>query len=188
MAISLRLAAAPTDSDILQLSERNPGLQFERTAAGELVVTPNGTEGGGREAELLGQLYVWAGEDGTGKVFGPSTGFRLPDGSVFAPDASWVRLDRWEGVSRVQRKKFAPLCPDAVFEIASESDTLAFLRRKMRTYVANGARLGVLIDPEHATVEVSMAGRDPQVFESADTVSLDPILPGFTLNVRLILA
>jgi hypothetical protein len=28
------------DDDILELSMRNPGFQFERTASGELIVTP----------------------------------------------------------------------------------------------------------------------------------------------------
>ncbi len=42
VAISLRLAAVPTDDDILELSRRNPGFEFERTAAGELVVSPGG--------------------------------------------------------------------------------------------------------------------------------------------------
>lgn len=184
MAISLRLPAVPTDDEILQLSEQNPGFQFERTAAGELVVTPNGTEGGGREAELLGQLYVWAAGDGTGKVFGASAGFRLADGSLFAPDASWVRLDRWEGIVRAQRKKFARLCPDAVFEIASESDALAFLRRKMHTYVANGARLAVLIDPERRAVEIYSPGREVETVERRSTLAFDPVLPGFTLNLE----
>lgn len=46
MAISLKLAAPPSDEEILELSERNPGYQFERTTAGELIVTPTGSAGG----------------------------------------------------------------------------------------------------------------------------------------------
>jgi hypothetical protein len=58
MAISLKLAAPPSDDDILGLSDRNPGLQFERSSAGALVVTPNGSEGGRRDLALGHQLYA----------------------------------------------------------------------------------------------------------------------------------
>lgn len=186
--ISLKLAAPPSDEELIELSERNPGLQFERTAEGELIVTPTGGEAGRSEAELVGQLHAWAALDRTGIVFGPSTGFRLPDGSLLSPDASWLRRESWEALTPAQRKGFAPFCPDAVFEIASSSDALAFLRRKMRAYVTNCARLAVLIDPERRAVEIFAPDRDPRVIESARSVTLAPVLPGFTLDLEPIFA
>jgi len=72
------------------------------------------------------------------KVFGSSSGFRLPDGSVAIPDASLIALDRWEALSAEQRRGFAPLCPDLVVELASPSDEglrgIAALRLKMEIY------------------------------------------------------
>jgi Uma2 family endonuclease len=183
MAISLRLAGPPTDDEIRALSERNPGYEFERTAAGELVVTPNATRSGRSEAELLIQLGNWAKADGTGIVFSSSTGFRLPDGALLVPDASWVRRERWDAVKPLGRGDFALLCPDAVFEIRSHCNTVAELRSKMATYVANGARLAVLIDPERRAVEVSGPGEQPRIHESASSLSCDPVLPGFTLEL-----
>lgn len=58
----------------------------------------------------------------------------------------------------------------------------------MRAYVANGARLAVLVDPKRRTVEVYAPDRDPQVLESARSASLDPVLPGFTLDLVPIFA
>ena len=55
------------------------------------------------------------------KVFDSSTGFLLPDGSVRSPDASLVRLERWQALTAEQRRGFAPLCPDLVVELASPS-------------------------------------------------------------------
>ncbi len=81
-----------------------------------------------------------------------------------------------------QRRKFAPLCPDAVFEIRSENQSSAELRDKMRAYLANGTRLGVLIDPESRTVEVYRPGRELQIFTDPGTVTLGPELPGFVLD------
>ena len=184
MAISLKLAAPPGDDEILELSQRNPGFQFERSTAGELIVTPTGSAGGRRELELGAQLHGWARQDGRGVAFGSSTGFHLPDGSLLSPDASWVRRDRWDALTEDEREGFAPMCPDAVFEVVSRTDALPDLRRKMQAYLANGARLAVLIDPPRRMVEVYAADRDPRVVEAAQSVSLDPILPGFSLDLE----
>ena len=40
---------------------------------------------------------------------GGDTGFRLPDGSVLSPDASLVRLERWQALNPEQRRSFPPL-------------------------------------------------------------------------------
>lgn len=108
----------------------------------------------------------------------------MPDGSVLSPHASWVRRDRWDALTIEDRKKFGPFCPDAVFEIQSESNTLAELRDKMRAYLANGARVGVLVDPDRRTVEVHRPGREPEMHQDPKAVSLDPELAGFILNLE----
>jgi len=183
VAISLRLPAQLTDEDIRDLSTRNPGLEIEQAPSGELILTPTGAEAGRRIA-LGAQLYNWAIAQGMGLPFGPSMGFRLSDGSLQSPDASWVRRDRWAALTPAQREGFAPLCPDAVFEIRSRSDSLSDLREKMRVYLANAARLAVLIDPQRRAVEVYEPGRELQVREHAESLPLDPVLPGFTFDLR----
>jgi Uma2 family endonuclease len=183
MAISLRLAGPPTDEDIVELADRNPGYQFERSASGELVVTPTSVGSGRHEAELIFQLTAWAKADGTGVVFSSSTGFRLPDGALLVPDGSWLRRERWDALSPRERETLARLCPDAVFEIVSPSDSLAFLRRKCQDYLANGARLAVLIDPDRRAVETYTPDREPEIVEGASRVEAGPVLPGFILDL-----
>ena len=183
MAISLNPVRPITDEELLQLARRNPGYQFERGAKGELIVTPTGSEGGRRSMELGYQLTAWSRGRLTGVTFDSSTGFRLPDGSVLAPDASWVRLERWETLTPDERKGFAPLCPDAVFEIRSESDRLVDLRMKMTAYLKNGARLAVLIDPEQRTVEIRRPDATSQLLEDVTAVEFEPELPGFVLDL-----
>jgi Uma2 family endonuclease len=57
-----------------------------------------------------------------------------------------------------QQRRFAPLCPDRVVELASPTDEgprgLTALRRKMEAYRSNGARLGWLLIPHERAVEV----------------------------------
>ena len=184
MAISLKLAAPPSDEEILELSERNPGYQFERTTSGELIVTPTGSAGGRRDLLVSTQLHNWAEADGSGLAFGASAGFHLPDGSLLSPDASWVTLERWEALTPKQQEDFAPLCPDAVFEVRSRTDSVSGLRKKLEVYLVNGARLAVLIDPERRAVEIFAPNHSPEVLESARSVSCDPVLPGFTLDLE----
>jgi Uma2 family endonuclease len=51
-----------------------------------LVMTPTGSETGGRNIELAFQLQRFARSGTTWKAFACSTGFRLPDDSVLSPD------------------------------------------------------------------------------------------------------
>ncbi|MCL6647147.1 MAG: Uma2 family endonuclease [Chloroflexi bacterium] len=184
VAIRLDLARRVSDEELLLLSERNPGYQFERTAKGELVVSPTGGESGRRSMAVAGQLWAWNRRTGLGVAFDSLTGFDLPDGSCLSPDAAWVSHGRWEELSPDERKGFVPLCPDAVFEVRSPSNRPADLRGKMRAYLANGARLAVLIDPESRAVEVWRPGREPERYENPSSVALDQELPGFTLELE----
>ena len=88
-----------------------------------IAMTPIGSETGARSGELFFQLKMYAKRTAQWKAFDRSTGFQLPDGSVVSPDASMVRLDRWEALSAEERRRFAPLCPDLVVELASPSDS-----------------------------------------------------------------
>ncbi len=182
MAITLALTRPVTDEELLEFSRRNPGYQFERSAQGELIVTPTGSKSGNRSARVIKQLDNWADRHG-GLVFDSSTGFKLPDGSVRSPNVSWVRRERWGALTEAEQEGFAPLCPDAVCEIASPSDHLPERRQKMQVYLANGARLGVLVVPQSRTVEVYRPSSSPQILADARTVALDPELPGFVLDL-----
>ena len=53
-------------------------------------------------------LLLWADQQGGWKVCGSSSGFRFPDGSVLSPDASLIRLDRWQSLTVGERRSFAP--------------------------------------------------------------------------------
>ena len=88
---------------------------LELAADGRVIaMTPTGSETGLRNGELVFQLQLYAKRSGGWKVFDSSAGFRLPDGSVVSPDASLIRLDRWQALSPDEQRRFAPLCPDLV--------------------------------------------------------------------------
>ena len=176
------------DARLLELSSLNRDVRLERSAEGDLIVMPpTGTETGDRDSEINMQLRTWAKRDGAGKAFGSSTGFRLPNGAVRSPDASWVSHRRLAEVSAEAYRTFAPLCPEFVLELASPTDNVNTLGEKMVEYVENGALLGWLIVPDKKRVYVytsQYATKGVEVLDDPDTISGEPTLAGFTLNLR----
>ena len=53
----------------------------------------------------------------------------------------------------------------------------------MDEYIANGARLGWLIDPYEARVYIYRPGKAVECLEAPTAISGDPVLPGFVFNV-----
>ena len=173
-----------THEQFVQLALANRDLQLERTPMGELIVMPpTGSDTGNRNLDIEGQLWLWNRQTKLGKAFNSSSGFHLPNGAFRSPDASWIRQERWDALTPEQRKGFAPLCPDFVLELCSESENMEPLRAKMREYMANGARLGWLIDRKNKKVEIYRQGQEVEVLDNPSTLSDEDVLPGFVLDL-----
>jgi len=174
-----------TGEDFDQLVRDNPELRMELTATGELILMlPTGSKTGLLNAELNLQFGTWAKANRSGVVFDSSTLFVLPNGARRSPDLSWVRRERWDALTEVEQEGFAPLCPDFVIELRSRSDNLPPLEHKMFEYIANGAQMAWLIDPLRKRVYIYRPDRSTEILEDPETVSGEPELPGFVLDVR----
>src|SRR5262245_20012353 len=174
-----------TEEQFRQLCQENPELRLELTAQQELVIKPpTGSESGWRSGEVFYSLTAWTKKNGTGISFDSSTGFTLPNGAIRSPDASWIRRERWNALTKDQRERFAPLCPDFVMELCSPTDLLSILQEKMQEYIDNGARLGWLIDPIDKQVYVYRPSQPVEVLDNPATLSGDPVLSGFVLRVQ----
>jgi len=117
-------------------------------------MAPTGSEGGSYNAELTTELVLWNCRISLGKVFDSSTGFRLPNGAARSPDAAWVTQARWNSLTPAQQKGFAPLCPDFVLELMSETDIIKDSQAKMQEYMDNDCRLGWLLNSKTRQVEI----------------------------------
>ena len=187
LLLQIHPAIELTDEQFFALCEINRDLRIERTAKGELIIMPpTGTGTGNRNSKLNQQLANWADEDGTGLSFDSSTGFKLPNGAERSPDASWVKLERWNALSEEQQEKFAPLCPDFVVELRSPTDSLKVLQDKMQEYLDNGALLGWLIDRKQRRVYIYRPQEPVECLENPENVSGDPVLTGFVLDLSKI--
>lgn len=187
LTVNLQSVLELTDEQFFNLCQVNRDLRFERTATGELIIMPpTGGETGNRNGRLNQQLFNWSDTDGTGIAFDSSTCFKLPNGADRSPDAAWIKLSRWNTLTEEQKEKFPPICPDFVIELLSPSDSLKATQEKMREYIDNGVRLGLLINRKSRQVEIYRQGPEVEVLESPNTVSGEDVLNGFVLNLGII--
>jgi Uma2 family endonuclease len=185
MVVHLRPVTDMTEDEFFRFCQLNRDLRIERTAQGEVIIMPPAwSETGAQNASITFQVAMWAKQDGTGITFDSSAGFTLPNGAVRSPDASWVKRERFEGLTEEERQKFAHLCPDFVIELRSKTDRLEKVKAKMAEYVENGAQLGFLIAPRTKRVHVYRPGRRVEILRDPETVSGEPVLPGFRLDLR----
>ena len=185
MVLKLAPVLELTDEQLRELCSLNSDLRIERNDKGELeLLPPANITAGSQNAGINARLLVWAEGNGRGVAFDSSTGFTLPNGAVRSPDASWVLKSRLAELSESEKQKLAAICPDFVIELRSNSDALTALTAKMQEYLDNGIKLGWLIDPFQRRVHVYRPGTEVEVLEGPETLSGDPELPGFSLDLK----
>lgn len=174
-----------SDEQFILLCQENPDLRLELTAQKELIIMPpTGFKTGRRNSRLSRHIDFWAEQDGTGVVCDSSTLFTLPNGAKRSPAVSWIRKERLIALSDEDQEKFLPLCPDFVLELRSPTDRLSDLQEKMQEYIANGARLGWLVDPYEKRVHVCRPGLPVEILDDPAELRGGPVLSGLVLPVR----
>ncbi len=167
-----------------QLPEMH-GKRIERTKTGKIIIMePTGSETSSFNSEVGGEVRHWNKETHSGRTFDSSGGFTLPNTAVKSPDVSWIARERWEALPKALRKKFAPLTPDFIIEIRSDTDSLKDLKEKMEEYMENGCRLAWLIDRTKERIYIYRAdGSREEVDSFEKTLSGEDVLVGFTLRI-----
>jgi Uma2 family endonuclease len=174
-----------SDEDYWAFCAANPDLRIERTAGGEIVVSPPaGGESDHRNLDIATDLNIWARKDGRGRAFGPTVQFLLPDGSGFSPDAAWVSNASLNRLTKQERKKFLGLVPEFVVEVLSPSDSLKEAKAKMELWMANGVELAWLIDGDREAVYVYRKGHAPKVRRRSKELAGSGPVAGFVLNLE----
>ena len=182
LPVRLRFQRPMSDEELIRFCAENEVLRVEREPNGEiLVMTPAGSRTSRMNSRITRFLDEWAEADGRGVATDSNGGYTLPDGSMRAPDGAWVELRRWQALSAEQQTGYAPVCPDFVIELRSPSDRLPDVEAKMEQWIANGARVGWLIDPERKVVAIYRAGQAAEVLEDPSSVQGDGPVAGFEL-------
>lgn len=174
-----------SDAEFLIFSRKNDDLLIEMNAEGDLEIMP-GTGGltGRRNSILNRRLGNWAEQTETGQVFDSQTFFQLNNGAKRMPDVAFVKNERWNALTKTQREGIIPIAPDFVIELRSKTDVLKDLLDKMQEYVENGVRLGWLIDPAERKVYIYRPNAEAEILENPESVSGEPWLIGFALDLK----
>ena len=155
---------------------------------GRLVVRePPGTRHGAIAANLAYYLGDHVRRHGLGTVFAQDTGFKItsdPD-TVRAPDVAFVARER---ADRIPGRGYAELAPDLLAEVISPDDRPAEVLAKVADFLAAGARLVWVIDPERMEARVYRQDGSLAVLGEDDALDGEDVLPGFRCKVTQILA
>ena len=159
--------------------------RIERTKTGKIIIMePTGSETGNFNSEVNLEVGMWNRETHQGRTFDSSTGFTLPNTAVKSPDVSWIARERWEALPKALRKKFAPITPDFIIEIRSDTDNLKVCKEKMEEYMENGCRLAWLIDRIDECTYIYRADGSRDIISSfEETLSGEDVLVGFKLRI-----
>lgn len=92
--------------------------------------------------------------------------------------------EKWDALSKEERKSFAPVVPEFIIEVGSTTDKEDKLYEKMEEWIENGALLAWLIDPVLEQARIYRADGSISVIKSFDeALSGEEVLPGFTFEL-----
>ncbi|MEM8892656.1 MAG: Uma2 family endonuclease, partial [Bacteroidota bacterium] len=178
-----------SDDDLFEFCAANKELKIERDEHGYIIVmSPSGGFSSHYIFIILLELGNWNRKSPKGMIFESSGGFLLKDGSMRAPDVSFVAQEKWKALTDKEKRQFPPICPDFVVEVRSESDRLTILQNKMQTWIQNGSQLAWLIDPLEQNFHIYRPNREVELIESFEhQLSGEDVLPDFTFDLHLLL-
>ncbi len=172
-----------TGKELESFCARQEVLHIEREPNGELEVRMiGGTLAGMASANVLGHLWQWNERADMGKVLS-NVGFFLADGSMRGARISWVSNAKWKTWKLEECDGFPHGCPEFVVEIVSHNFTLVEMQKRMETWIANGAHVAWLVDPEREIVEIYRRGPTVEVQEGHTAVYGEGPVGGFVLEL-----
>jgi Uma2 family endonuclease len=181
---TLALDPPVTDAEFEEMCRGNVAkIRLERTKEGIVRMNPptGGYTGSGNQ-EISRQLGNWWVDHERGRVFDSNTAFRLPDGSILSPDASYVSEERLHTLPKGGLRGFPRVCPEFIIELVSESDPLQIVKSKMKDWIVNGAQLAWLIDPYQRQVLIFRPDRAAETV-SGDRIAGEGPVDGFVLEL-----
>jgi Uma2 family endonuclease len=179
-----------SDDEFFEFCQQNRDLKLERDEHGQIIIgMPTGSKTGKINAILSLEVGIWNRQSKLGEVFDSSTGFTLQNSAVRSPDVSWVSTSLWNSIEEKDKEKFAPVCPEFLIELMSESDQLRSMKRKMESYIENGCQLGWLINLSSEEVYIYRGNGEIQIVKGFKDKKLygEEVLIGFELDLGALL-
>lgn len=168
-----RMALLPENADKV--------LEF---VGGEIVEMPSNPFASAISSRINGFLFLYLRENSIAHLTGEAGGYQVA-GERYAPDVGVILRARQPELAR---QGYNPNAPDLAVEVdfPSSYETQEMLRVKVVNYLAAGSVVWI-VRPERNMVEVYAPGQPARLCGLSDTLTIEQILPGFTLRVGEIL-
>jgi Uma2 family endonuclease len=181
---SIVLSPPLSDDEFERMSMQCDNASLERSKEGAIIVNaPAGGMTSDGNSDIIHQLRTWWKQHRRGRTFDSNCGFFLPDRSCLSPDAAYVTAEQLRGLTHAQLARFLRLAPAFIIELRSESDSLSALQAKMESWMANGVKLGWLVDPYEKRVHIYEAGAQARI-ETGSTIAGSGPVEGFVLDAE----
>ena len=171
-----------TADELLRMPKDN--FRYELVEGVLTKMAPAGFEHGEIAVNLAFLLMQHVKANKLGTVLAAETGFKLasnPD-TVLAPDVSFVRREEVDRVGRT--KKFWPGAPDLAVEVMSPDDGVRKTDEKAKSWLAFGARLVWVVNPNRRTISVYRQSTDMVELGEGDSLDGQDVVPGFRCSVK----
>lgn len=147
---------------------------------------PASHDHGAFESGIIARLWQHCEDHALGVVTSGDTGFLLtqnPD-TVLCPDVAFVSAERHR--QRDSSEAFFPGAPDLAVEIVSASNSMREVEQKAQQYLAAGATLVWVINPQRRAATEYAPTKPPVTLGISDALDGGAVVPGFRLPLRRI--
>ena len=175
-----------TAADLAALPSELPSgtIRYELHHGVLVTMPPPGDIHGAVELNVGTELKVQGERQGHGKARSGDVGIvlaRNPD-HVHGADAVFVTNARLP--IRRSPEGYLETIPDLIVEVRSKNDTLVGLQRKAQDYLDAGAVVVWVVDPINRNVVEYRQGAAARTYPEDDVLTVDDVIPGFSLPVR----
>lgn len=159
------------------------GKRYELVAGELRVMSPAGWQHGGVAANIAAILGPFIRMHDLGRGFAAETGFLLkrnPD-TVRAPDYAFIAKRNLPETE--PEEAFWPGAPDLVVEVLSPDDRTGDVDEKIAEWLEAGCRVVWVVNPKLQTVTIYRLQTDVQIKAAGESITGEPVVPGFSCPV-----
>ncbi len=175
---TMKLEKRATVDDLLLFPK--DGRKYE-LVDGKIVVSPGGFRHSRVGTNIVLILGMFLRQEPIGEVFGSDLGIIFANGNLRSPDVTVVRKEKLPAGDAPQT--FMEIVPDLVVEVLSPGDSPRVVGEKIGEFLECGVPLVWVVDPAERTVTVYRSLSHTERYTADDTITAEPILPGFSCSV-----
>lgn len=177
--VQTRLSAA--EFDVFAALPENTDRLLELLDEEIIEKIPAGRKSSRTSSTIVAYVTLHVNQNHLGEVTDAQGGYWIGQ-NRFIPDGAFVRRDR---LPIVEVDGYATVAPDLAINVISPTDRASTIARKVAAYMRYGTILW-LVDPVEQTLTVYRPTFDTITYTRADTLTDETLLPGFSLNLRLV--